>query len=684
MGNTYSSSNFQSSFYRFFYKGSDDQSNEYWVPFDLEDNIKLETCYQNSLQNIESKIIILGDYEYDVEKFLQINRNDRNKLRIIRRVLPSNTMIIKRNDSHFSSSIKLHLIDENNLSHLSTVECEFKVIPNQEIKFKVAKNMNFFKNKIDIKFESFKDLLSVEINNLSIKLMRENVFSKTYLDKIIEHNFFDFIMKMYEEESFINKELDLILKEGHSNDYDLIKYYYTSLLASFEICSKEYSPKLNKILESNNRKLYRGCSITPDEFKLYSNSENLIMITDNFISTTYDIENAHRDLNYNLKYCMYEIDIPDDKDVNNNLALMTDISFFSNEKKVLIRPGTIFNINKCEINQKSNIYEIKISIVSNSLEELKLFLSTNQTLNTINLSGNQFADCKAKYIADVLEKNYSLKSIDLSWNRIGDIGSKYIADALEKNKTLNIINLSGNIIGKIGAKYLANAIERNQTLKSIDLSENKLGRKGGKAIAIALGKNQTLTSINLNKNQIEDNAARHLGSAIEKNNTLKKISLSENLIGKLGAKHIAYGLEKNHCLKKICLGENQIRKSGAKYIADALGKNTKLQKIYLGQNKIKDLGSKYISEALEKNKILKEIYLSGNKIGESGAKFIANTLEKNNTLRIINLSGNQLGDIGAKYFADALEKNQTIKSIDLSANLVIKVYKNERIKIYFD
>ena len=59
-------------------------------------------------------------------------------------------------------------------------------------------------------------------------------------------------------------------------------------------------------------------------------------------------------------------------------------------------------------------------------------------------------------------------------------------------------------------------------------------------------------------------------------------------------------------------------------------------------------------------------------------------MEKNNTLRIINLSGNQLGDIGAKYFADALEKNQTIKSIDLSANLVIKVYKNERIKIYFD
>ena len=584
--------------FRFFWKKNKDPWNESsasWVPYDLQDNIEIEKNFQNFLKNKNDNFPIIGDYIIDFENFLQINKKDQNKQRPIKRDLPLNiTNIIRKNRnyiSYISSNNRLNIIDKNNLNNLikGVVECEFKVIPDVNFKIKVTEHLNFFNNEINIEFKIFQDLLSSEINDLSIRLNRENVYSKMYLDNLNHKNFFVTILKIYTEESFLYQELNRILRDGNSKDYELIKYYYTSLLASFEYFSKENAVKLNKILNKNNRKLFRGSYISPEEIKLYTESQNVVRRMDCFLSSTYDIEIAKGFVNDDNKSCLIEIEIPDDNNLYKNLALLKDHSVFSNEKEVLIRSGALIYIKKFETNDKTNLHHIRISLIS--LKGLKFLISTNEPITEIDLCGKQITDNEVKYIADALQNNTKLNKIVLTGNQIGEKGAEYLACALEKNITLKIINLEANEIGDKGAKYIANALEKNTTLKIINLAYNQIG----------------------------DNGAKHIAWALETNNNLSDLILSSNNIGYKGAMYLAYALEKNKALITISLENNLIGDKGAKYFAYLLGKNKTLITISLKFNQIEDKGAKYITDATEKNQKLNSIIIIGN---ENGMKTI--------------------------------------------------------------
>ena len=579
--------------FRFFWKKNKDPWNESsasWVPYDLQDNIEIEKNFQNFLKNKNYNFSIIGDYIIDFENFLQINKKDQNKQRPIKRDLPLNiTNIIRKNRnyiSYISSNNRLNIIDKNNLNNLikGVVECEFKVIPDVNFKIKVTEHLNFFNNEINIEFKIFQDLLSSEINDLSIRLNRENVYSKMYLDNLNHKNFFVTILKIYTEESFLYQELNRILRDGNSKDYELIKYYYTSLLASFEYFSKENAVKLNKILNKNNRKLFRGSYISPEEIKLYTESQNVVRRMDCFLSSTYDIEIAKGFVNDDNKSCLIEIEIPDDNNLYKNLALLKDHSVFSNEKEVLIRSGALIYIKKFETNDKTNLHHIRISLIS--LKGLKFLISTNEPITEIDLCGKQITDNEVKYIADALQNNTKLNKIVLTGNQIGEKGAEYLACALEKNITLKIINLDENEIGDMGAKYIANALEKNTTLIEVYLSRNIIGKKGAEYLAYALGKNISLNKICLDNNQIGNKGAKYIANHLEKNQSLKSIYLDGNKIGDEGAKYIGKLLEKNQTLQIVYLNFNEIKDSGAKYIFDALGKNKTLNSIYLVKNEI--------------------------------------------------------------------------------------------------
>ena len=67
--------------------------------------------------------------------------------------------------------------------------------------------------------------------------------------------------------------------------------------------------------------------------------------------------------------------------------------------------------------------------------------------------------------------------------------------ALATNQTVQTINLNGNDLGPEAGKELAKALATNQTVQTIDLNENDLGSEAGKELAKALATNQTVKTI---------------------------------------------------------------------------------------------------------------------------------------------------------------------------------------------
>ncbi|XP_058477124.1 NLR family CARD domain-containing protein 3 isoform X2 [Solea solea] len=89
----------------------------------------------------------------------------------------------------------------------------------------------------------------------------------------------------------------------------------------------------------------------------------------------------------------------------------------------------------------------------------------------------------------------SLLSCSIQGVSAGTSGVIAMADALTTNQTLQTLDLRGNTAGMEGAKALANAMKSNRSLKSLNLQENSLGMDGAIFIATALKANHQMTYI---------------------------------------------------------------------------------------------------------------------------------------------------------------------------------------------
>ena len=181
-------------------------------------------------------------------------------------------------------------------------------------------------------------------------------------------------------------------------------------------------------------------------------------------------------------------------------------------------------------------------ITSEQSESNFLFFNTQidfrtQTLNTLDLGGNQIGAEGAKDVADALRVNrvspifssstqidfftQTLNTLDLGYNKIGDEGAKCLSDALRVNRvsrifssstqidfftqTLNILNLKWNGIGDQGAEHLSAAL-RNNMVSRIFSSSTQIDFF-----------TQTLTTLDLDQNQIGDKLMHELDDLIDRN-----------------------------------------------------------------------------------------------------------------------------------------------------------------------
>lgn len=68
---------------------------------------------------------------------------------------------------------------------------------------------------------------------------------------------------------------------------------------------------------------------------------------------------------------------------------------------------------------------------------------------------------------------------------LDDDGIMEICRGIKKNNSIETLNLSGNHFGEIGAAYLSEALGVNQSIKTVDLSRNALGFRSINALLCA-------------------------------------------------------------------------------------------------------------------------------------------------------------------------------------------------------
>ncbi|XP_053924845.1 leucine-rich repeat-containing protein 74A isoform X2 [Cuculus canorus] len=201
-------------------------------------------------------------------------------------------------------------------------------------------------------------------------------------------------------------------------------------------------------------------------------------------------------------------------------------------------------------------------------------LQRNSTLQELNISNNHLDTAGAEAIAGLLLDNVSyLHALQLSGNNFGDKAASYLAEALTGNFKLKELDLSHNEFTEKGGQLLGQMIDINTTLEILDLSWNYLRRKGTVALGRGLRVNGALKILNLSWNGIGNVGALALGEALSVNNVLVHLDISNNQIDNEGAKNLCRGLEVNGKLKILKMANNPLTVEGATALLTSVRKN---------------------------------------------------------------------------------------------------------------
>ena len=219
-------------------------------------------------------------------------------------------------------------------------------------------------------------------------------------------------------------------------------------------------------------------------------------------------------------------------------------------------------------------------ITKYAADEIGLALTTNNTLEVLNLSHNKLQSTGIAEIMYSLNKdNKTLMDLDVESNDITDSATGNIAAALAHNTSLEQLNLSGNSLKTKGAIKILRALETNKTLKTLSMRDCDITytEQAGDYITNALACNSGLEKLLLCKNRLQTSGAIKIMQSLQKNCTLKVINLWNNNITDQVANEVANTLANNTCLEELVLQKNQISSEGVKIILSGLKHNRSLK-----------------------------------------------------------------------------------------------------------
>lgn len=165
------------------------------------------------------------------------------------------------------------------------------------------------------------------------------------------------------------------------------------------------------------------------------------------------------------------------------------------------------------------------------VETIATFLKSNKTLQKLNLCRNAQCQFKAdgvKLITEALIANPNIELLDFSYMILTGCGDP-IGKFISSNKSIEYINLRCVQLNFVDFKNIFVPLKTNKVMKEIDISLNDMGGdKSLEYIADAIKENKTLKSIKMDKININNDNYQIIFNAIEQNRTIKSYSVSYN------------------------------------------------------------------------------------------------------------------------------------------------------------
>ena len=368
---------------------------------------------------------------------------------------------------------------------------------------------------------------------------------------------------------------------------------------------------------------------------------------------------------------------------------------------------------------KTNTTLKQLDISRNSSGEegiiaLSSALKTNTTLKHLYAQENKFGDRGASHLAVALNHT-SLRGIDISCCGIGDEGMVALFSALSTNTTLQYLNIYGNDGRDKGIIALSSALKTNTSLIHLEVSlkiiENEpdyavlweISGHSQVALARAIIQNTTLTSLNctclwlhgslkftreVTQELLKDTSTFYTG--IKRSPIVQRISIDRtSSLGEAlwsgNMEEAAEILELNQPpavekTLKIKMSNNTWEVDyGARKVSETDEGLLKVRSIYndptswssLHELTLTDMvlggvGACLLAEMLNETQIEK-LDIRRCRIPEDGIVALSLVLGTNTTLKHLTIGGNSINERGQKALARALTRNTTLAVLDISS-----------------
>ena len=135
---------------------------------------------------------------------------------------------------------------------------------------------------------------------------------------------------------------------------------------------------------------------------------------------------------------------------------------------------------------------------SGSIIELTDAITCKCFLESLDISDCKLSDLQIGSVATALSERTTLKHLNFGHNKIitDNIALK-VASVITSNLSLNNINLSNCHLQESGIIIITDALARIQSLTSIDISKNAITNNISQNLAVAINKNALLEQLNL-------------------------------------------------------------------------------------------------------------------------------------------------------------------------------------------
>jgi hypothetical protein len=295
-------------------------------------------------------------------------------------------------------------------------------------------------------------------------------------------------------------------------------------------------------------------------------------------------------------------------------------------------------------------------------------LVANTTLETLYLPDGQNSNPEVldgPIWQQALESNHCLKKLSFSNCAISVEGFECLARGLSSNTSLETLDLTYTNMEDLNIIALVHGLRNNKTLKCLDLSgQAELSQSGWAAIERLIGYN-VLRELLLAHTEGSVGGASILASCLSGNHSLEKLDL-EGAFGEDEASEsflaLCESLRGNTTLRHLDVRGNGLDLDGV--CAAALKLDTmSLETLHLNENSVTSCGISALARSLQGSCTLKELSLQGCNLDDMGLLKLGEALTTNVSLEVLDVRTNAFTHNGVSQFFDLLPQMKGLKSV---------------------